>query len=66
MPRFAIFIHDPHIQKPYVGVARVVVEADDEAGARVVGLLVYTRVASRQFTDADVGLSARIAEDPAC
>jgi hypothetical protein len=61
MTRFSIFIRDPGVTKPYVGVARVEVDAEDEAGARTKAVQTYDRVATGNFTDADVQFAAQIA-----
>jgi hypothetical protein len=63
MTPFAVFIHDPHVTTPYVGVARVHVEADEEWAARSCALAVYNKVATGSFTEVDIGFAAQLASD---
>jgi hypothetical protein len=60
--RYTIFIHDPHITSPFVGIAPVRVVAEDEWRARSAALEVYNRVATGTFTEADIGFAARLAD----
>lgn len=61
MPQFAVFISDPEIVQPYVGVARIVVQGEDETAARESAVRTYDGIATGSFTEADVRLVAEIA-----
>jgi hypothetical protein len=62
MPRFSVFISDPEVVKPYVGVARIEVEGEDEMDARAKAADTYDRVAVGSFTQEDVRFAAQIAD----